>query len=608
MRSRETDDDVATGDEGPVKHSSGDRRRRRHKVIIHSSPFQRCVQTSVAISAGLASKPEHATPSSVSPLPSRSGQSHPSPKILPKLDTDSPELTASADDTNGKSRESKKTIRKSIVRVDAFLGEWLTPDYFELITPPPSSVMMVAGAKAELLRREDYSNLIQIRQNININQGFPGGWQSPVASPQFEKQEAPLPSLSSLGQALQGRERTNSLNSIGGLANRFNNTRPSLAIVTEQGVYQAPVPSYALSTSDPIPAGYVAHARDACVDVDYQWDSMREPQHWGNGGEYGEEWSAMHKRFRNGLQQMIQWYSTSEHPARLVTKTPRSATENQPDEEVDEDTDLVLILVTHGAGCNALIGALTNQPVLIDVGMSSLTMAVRKSFPKTESPSSPARSRSSSRSFNLPDEYDVKLIANTEHLRSSSTHSTPPSSRTPSTTGSSMFRERPTPTGGIDALSFHKTTRSLSSSSNFGSIRRPFNIQNTSSRSYAPIRQTSLGLWSAKRPGEEEQEEDAVDDMVLNFGDTSPAQSDTTGQVKDTKVLSEPNDTKEAKDAKEVKDTDAATAPETDTGDPDQVPPLGLWGSPKLGAKLSGEIPREFAPKRRWTITESNHN
>jgi hypothetical protein len=46
--------------------------------------------------------------------------------------------------------------------------------------------------------------------------------------------------------------------------------------------------------------------------------------------------------------------------------------------EEDEQEDLVLILVTHGAGCNALIGALTNQPVLLDVGMASLTMAVRR--------------------------------------------------------------------------------------------------------------------------------------------------------------------------------------------------------------------------------------
>ena len=35
----------------------------------------------------------------------------------------------------------------------------------------------------------------------------------------------------------------------------------------------------------------------------------------------------------------------------------------------DEDEDLVVIMVTHGAGSNALIGALTNQPVLLDVGI-----------------------------------------------------------------------------------------------------------------------------------------------------------------------------------------------------------------------------------------------
>ncbi|KAK3062277.1 hypothetical protein LTR53_019447, partial [Teratosphaeriaceae sp. CCFEE 6253] len=37
------------------------------------------------------------------------------------------------------------------VRVDAFLGEWLNPEYFDQITPPPPSPMMVATAKAELM-------------------------------------------------------------------------------------------------------------------------------------------------------------------------------------------------------------------------------------------------------------------------------------------------------------------------------------------------------------------------------------------------------------------------------------------------------------------------
>jgi hypothetical protein len=60
---------------------------------------------------------------------------------------------------NGDSQKQPHGIKKSTIRVDAFLGEWLSPDYFESITPPPSSIMMVASAKADLLRREDYSHL-----------------------------------------------------------------------------------------------------------------------------------------------------------------------------------------------------------------------------------------------------------------------------------------------------------------------------------------------------------------------------------------------------------------------------------------------------------------
>ncbi|RFU27019.1 hypothetical protein B7463_g9308, partial [Scytalidium lignicola] len=581
LRSRETDDDLLTTDEAPAKDDGKDRRKRRHKIVIHTSPFLRCVQSAIAMSAGLASKPGHATPSSNNSLASRPGQTQSSPRILPKLATDSSTLVATRDDANGNAQQQqKKHIRKSIVRVDAFLGEWLTPDYFELITPPPSSIMMVAGAKADLLRREDYSNLIQTRQSTNVNLGFPGGWQSPLASPQFEKDDSQLASLSSLAQALPTRERTNSLSSAGSQASRFSSSRLSLAMVTDQSVYQPPVPNHAISSSEPIPAGYVAHARDACVDVDYQWDSMREPQNWGTGGEYGEEWSSMHKRFRNGLQKMIHWYSTNEDPAKLVTKTLTPSNNDSTNEVDDEDTDLVLILVTHGAGCNALIGALTNQPVLIDVGMSSLTMAVKKTNPKVDKSSRP-----SSKSFSLPDEFEVKLVANTEHLRSPSNHSTPTPSRTPSIGGNSLFKERFAPTSGIDASIFNKTARSFSSSGNFGSMRRPMNIQSSVPRSYAPIKETSFGLWSASKAEEEDQDEDAVDDMILNFGDESPTKSEPVENVKDTAVTA---------------------APEPDTGDKDHVPPLGLWASPKLSPKLTneGDI-REMPHKRRWTINES---
>ncbi|KAK4693916.1 hypothetical protein P7C71_g3568, partial [Lecanoromycetidae sp. Uapishka_2] len=92
----------------------------------------------------------------------------------------------------------------------------------------------------------------------------------------------------------------------------------------------------------------------------------------------------------------------------------------------DDDVDTVLVLVTHGAGCNALIGALTNQPVLIDVGMASLTLAVQKSIDyrrvasPTQTSASPPRRRQSMVDFGISDDYEVKLVASTEHLRAGS--------------------------------------------------------------------------------------------------------------------------------------------------------------------------------------------
>jgi hypothetical protein len=493
---------------------------------------------------------------------------------------------------NGKPQEQPENIKKSIIRVDAFLGEWLSPDYFEQITPPPSSIMMVAGAKADLLRREDYSNLIHVR-DINItpsNQGFPGGWGSPVVVAEKDKDEGGLSNLSSLGAALTRRDRTSSLSSVGSNGTRHSNKSASNLSITAQastaihrghGVYQPPVPSYAISTSEAIPAGYVAHARDACVDVDYQWDSMREPQNWGHGGEYGEEWSSMHKRFRKGLQQLVGWYRDSEDPGKLLTKTPSSPgqlTTPEEDDSEDEDTDLVIILVTHGAGCNALIGALTNQPVLLDVGMASLTMAVRKPTPKNTPTSTPSatpksHSRASSKTLAISDDYEVKLVANTEHLRSAA--ATPSASRTPSLAGLPAFRDRYGATGSIDTSQFSKS-RPITTSSNFGSIRRTATVASSTPRSYASPRQSSIGLWTAPQAQEETEEQE--DDMILNFGNNNLDEKE--------------QDEEENEEAVADKDKD----------EEDDIAPLGLWGSPRPPGYA--EKIREIAPKRRWTVNE----
>jgi broad specificity phosphatase PhoE len=587
LRTRETDDEIPATNDGEEKNA----RKRRHKVIIHSSPFLRCVQTSVAISAGLAQNPGHLHHRSQSPA--RGKPLHSSPRTRPTVLTGSPRLTPISEPitskVNGEPQEQPENIKKSIIRVDAFLGEWLSPDYFEQITPPPSSIMMVAGAKADLLRREDYSNLIHAR-DVNAapaNQGFPGGWGSPVVLAEKDKDEGLL-ALSSLGAALPRRDRTSSLSSVGSIGTRQNNKSATNLSTTApapppvhggHGIYQPPIPTYAISLSDPIPAGYVAHARDACVDVDYQWDSMREPQNWGNGGEYGEEWSSMHKRFRKGLQQLVGWYRDSDNPGKLLTKTPISpghSTFHDDCDSKDVDTDLVIILVTHGAGCNALIGALTNQPVLMDVGMASLTMAVRKPEPKNTPTTTPgatpkSHSRASSKNIAISDEYDVMLTANTDHLRSTS--STPVSSRTPSLAGISAFRDRYGTGGSFDTSQFSKGTRPITTSSNFGSIRRTASVAGSTPRTYSNSpRQMSIGLWSAPQPQEEVEEQE--DDMILNFG----------------------NSTTDEKEEEEKENEEACDDEE------DDVAPLGLWGTPRPPGYA--EKIREIGPKRRWTVNE----
>ena len=123
------------------------------------------------------------------------------------------------------------------------------------------------------------------------------------------------------------------------------------------------------------------------IVVDWMWDSLR----LGDGGEYGEAWTAMHDRFKRGLENMLEYYGNSGGV--------------QP----------VVILVTHGAGCNALLGALTRKPVLTDIPISSLSMAVLK----------PTSSCSTSAV-----EYDLVLQAGTSHLGfpgSSSSSAQPPS-------------------------------------------------------------------------------------------------------------------------------------------------------------------------------------
>ncbi|KAF7552959.1 hypothetical protein G7046_g7247 [Stylonectria norvegica] len=375
--------------------SGGSRKRRRFKVIVHSSPFLRCVQTSIGISSGLSQTPP-ASPH------------HPS------------DVFVSATGPTTKPEQ----FRSTIIRLDSFLGEWLCPEYFEQITPPPGAALMVGSAKAELLRREDYSNLTTTYHPPKPISSGGSLWNgSPGASPSINAMQAASSSLPDKDSGIGSSAMSAALS--GQLAGHL----------AEKKGYSVPKPNYAISNARSIPDGFVAHARDECVVVDYQYDSMRPPLDFGDGGTFGEEWTSMHKRFRKGLKKLIAWYSTTESPTEMVTKSAqgsRDGSEHDFTPLEDEEVETVVILVSHGAGCNALIGSITHQPVLMDVGIASITMAVRKPEVSYDD-----LARASQAEYSLaepqvsPDQlYDIRLSASTDHLRS--TASTPVSARSAS--------------------------------------------------------------------------------------------------------------------------------------------------------------------------------
>lgn len=530
---------------------------KKHKIIIHSSPFVRCVQTSIAISAGIAQIYQPRTQKGRLPEP-RS-----------EADRLRSEGKTSVQLVNNRPSGQAISIRKpplpklsiATLRIDAFLGEWLSPDYYKDITPPPSSVMMVAGAKSDLLRPAEKIAGLDFPSTMKKG-NFPGGWRSNWDEPSIDdsSSKSGLNSRAILRRTLPYRSRshTDSQGDVISSKNHLDNVHLAAANSSNPVTYVPPTPAYALSPSDPIPTGYVAHARDACVEVDYRWDSMRAPYEWGDGGEYGEEWSSMHKRFRTGLQKMIRMY---EHPANHL------AAEDAPSNEDDENTEIVLILVTHGAGCNALIGALTNQPVLLDVGMASLTMAIRKDGSKKEpalDSSSPIRQRRGSFENALADAYEIKMTASNEHLHIGSTSLVSPST---------------SPSSHISPVSFPSSRHANGSVSltNGLNIGEPFTAKAvTNGLHRGPLTTSSLrwalnssslksssGLWESPRTPASDAGSDSNDDRIPNFGH---AGIDTiTSEIKDITKL-----------ANGSHDESKPMSPRLSQGSPSQQ---GLWAA-----------------------------
>ncbi|KAI2626798.1 hypothetical protein GGS21DRAFT_261026 [Xylaria nigripes] len=632
-----------------VFSSSPPYKRRSFRIVIHSSPFLRCVQTSVAISAGLASSPIKSAESSRSrPATSQSARAFFS--VNPTTSSSTPHDTSSY---------STVQIEKSVLRLDAFLGEWLCPDYFEHITPPPQSALMLATAKAELLRRSSYHDYPHF--NARVPSGLSSqlwnsppnrnGTDGPLHGHGFHNASA-LDSLSQLADSLPAREA------------QTKDERGTSQENKRAPGYVYPVPTYAISTSEPIPRGYVAHARDACVSVDYQWDSSRECLSWGDGGQLPEEWPKMHQRFRKGLGQLVHWYSSTENPGKMVTKTTHASHSTEVgsavnDKNEDDEVEDVVVLVSHGAGCNALIGAITDQPVLADVAMSSLTMARRRpGFDYHRPPLTRRISASSldaalaSSSANTSDLYEIGLFANTDHLV---TPSPPPFHRKSSLSGSNssthVNSDYVSPSNeaipGSTYASQPGGSRSRLANASLGSMRRPpggptlvikssvFN-ENTGGiaassggsgvSSTRPNRSASgtWGLWSPT-PRDEEPSREPESLMFLDFSHERLTEDKKVKEVqmghdgcvsivdadKSASAAAIPS---EAKRTFLSHDEDAATEhtddEERDKFDEDTLPSLrsdtnngGLWGLPRP----PGEVDRfrDFsASKRRWTFND----
>jgi hypothetical protein len=401
---------------------------------------------------------------------------------------------------------------------------------------------------------------------------------------------------------------------------------------------------------------------------------MRGPLEWGDGGKFGEEWTDMHRRFRNGIQRLVDWYASAENPTEMVTKTARwtskeasnsadCAVEDDPEE--DDETEAIVILVSHGAGCNALIGALTHQPVLTDVGMASLTMAVRKPWEEISSLETAHSVHHSHKSHNrgkglieIHNYYDLQILASTEHLRSNSQSSGRGLARTPSTnaTPTSTRGRFPTPVSSqLSNFSYNDLNGSRSSSANaiMSNSRRPSG--NSSSAEHRGIwlgtrngitvgsgvtsfsarnpssglsRTPSIGLWSPLPRDEDEDEE--FDSMLLNF--SHERLEDPVEEAKSpTMTLTSPTNTslpitdgdgvkangdglKEKGDAiKQDGHTPyGATSSSTEVFSSNQADGLpkselavsSLWGG---GPRPPGEAERIrdlSSSKRRWTVNE----
>lgn len=242
------------------------------------------------------------------------------------------------------------------------------------------------------------------------------------------------------------------------------------------------------------------------VVVDWMWDTLK----FGDGGEYGEEWGSMHERFNRGWRRLLQHYE-DEPTARVSNGLNGSGSENGNGDEADASVQTIVILITHGAGCNALLGALTRKPVLIDIPLSSLSMAVLR-------PTTPS-------STTTRIEYDMVLQASTAHLVESPSNSPNGFSSHSRQTSSSSIRSSRIPDKRI--IEYHPVrSRSLSAfSAAFPEPPISFHLRTRSALfSGSPrIDSSRSGLWSPSSPStavsDDEDDSESLGELGVSGGE-----------------------------------------------------------------------------------------
>jgi len=565
-----------------------DRPRKKRKIIIHSSPYKRCVHTSVAIAAGL----KYPQPEQLRPLKDTTSLHRSS---LSRASIVSQTSTGDAPQEIDKPEKDNKIEMK----LDPYLGEWLSSSYFEDSRPPPDTHLIVQRAKETLtkplieIRGADLSAFLPVPESPENDKE-----NELAATASVEK--GGLRAMAAAGHSLPHRTRHTSVSFAMDRANAAQKTRPRSRTTT---VYSPPVPQYSLAPQDSIPPGYVAHARDGCVEPDLTWDSTE--MGWGDAGTFPEEWSAMHVRFRLGLQKTMAYYE--DYKSRQT-------------EADDDDEDIVLLLVTHQAGANALIRLMTGAPALHDVGVASLTLAVRR--PVLRRPPSLANtnhsplgfgresrknSRRGSLDLGLADDFEMKIIASTEHLRHGSNPlglNSPKLGRSPAMSGRRMAAADSLESFTIgDPVSWRPVST--------GSLARSTSQRGrTADTQFRPAINSS-GLWGS--PAMSAATKEPIDEAIEELAPMSPKSRpltpiDTDNDSIPNSTLSSPNRSRSStvQSAGLWGGSNASLAVRPASGEPSGTG-TGTWSSSSSGTWGSGSINRARSPaKRRWTAVSNS--